>query len=49
MMTVPSVVAGALTPETAKAFIAAGADFLAPDATIWSMPAPLDAIAALLS
>jgi thiamine-phosphate pyrophosphorylase len=48
MMTVPSVVAGSLTPETAAQFIAAGTDFLAPDATIWSATDPVAAIAALL-
>jgi thiamine-phosphate pyrophosphorylase len=48
MMTVPSVVAGMFTPEMAKAFIAAGADFLAPDPIIWSAPDPVKAISALL-
>ncbi|WP_374312546.1 thiamine phosphate synthase [Dongia sp.] len=49
MMTVPSVVAAVFTPETAKAFVAAGVDFLAPSPTIWSAPDPVKAIAALLS
>lgn len=48
MMTVPSVVAGALTPETAAQFIASGADFLAPDASIWSANDAVATIAALL-
>jgi thiamine-phosphate pyrophosphorylase len=48
MMTVPSVAAGSFTPDLAKAFVAAGADFLAPDAAIWSAPEPAKAIAALL-
>lgn len=48
MMTVPSVVAGTFTPETAAQFIAAGADFLAPDPTIWSSTDPVAAIAGLL-
>ncbi|MBK8158075.1 MAG: thiamine phosphate synthase [Rhodospirillaceae bacterium] len=48
IMTVPSVVAGPLTPVTAAQFIAAGADFLAPDAAIWSAADPVAAIAALL-
>jgi thiamine-phosphate pyrophosphorylase len=48
MMTVPSVVAGTFTPESAKTFIGAGADFLAPAPTIWAVPDPVAAIAALL-
>ncbi len=48
MMTVPSVVAGRFTPESAKAFIGAGADFLAPAPTIWAETDPVAAIAALL-
>ncbi len=48
IMTVPSVVAGALTPATAAQFIAAGADFLAPDAAVWSVADPVAAIAALM-
>ncbi len=49
MMTVPSVVAGAFTPEIAAQFVAAGADFLAPDSSIWSASDPTKAIAALLA
>ena len=48
LMTVPSVVAGPLTPATAAQFIASGADFLAPDAAIWSADDPVAAIADLL-
>lgn len=48
MMTVPSVVAGALSPDTAAPYVAAGADFLAPDAGIWSQPDPVAVIGALL-
>lgn len=49
MMTIPSVIAGKFTPESAKAFIGAGADFLAPAPTIWAESDPIAAIAALLS
>jgi thiamine-phosphate pyrophosphorylase len=48
MMTVPSVVAGTFDGASAKAFIGAGADFLAPAQTIWAVPDPVAAIAALL-
>ena len=48
MMTVPSVIAGTFTPESAKTFIGAGADFLAPEPTIWAASDPVSAIAALL-
>jgi thiamine-phosphate pyrophosphorylase len=49
MMMVPSVVAGNFTPESARAFIEVGADFLAPDPDIWFRPDPVAAIAALLT
>ena len=49
MMTVPCVVTGALTPEIAAQFIAAGADFLAPYPDIWLASDPTKAIAALLA
>ncbi|WP_407652145.1 thiamine phosphate synthase [Dongia rigui] len=49
MMTVPSVVAGKFSQESARAFVAAGADFLAPDPSIWATPDAVAAIAALLS
>jgi thiamine-phosphate pyrophosphorylase len=48
MMTVPSVVAGVFTPDNAAQFVAAGADFLAPDAAIWSAADPVAAVAAFL-
>lgn len=49
MMTVPSVVAGTFTADSARTFIGFGADFLAPEPAIWSTPNPVAAIAALLS
>ena len=49
MMTVPSVVAGKFTADSARTFIGLGADFLAPDPAIWSTPDPVAAIAALLA
>lgn len=49
MMTVPSVIGGALTPSLAARFKAAGIDFLAPDHSIWSENDPIDKIAALLA
>ena len=48
MMTVPSVVCGTFDVATATAFVAAGADFLAPAPAIWATPDPLAAIAALI-
>lgn len=48
MMTVPSVIAGQFTADTAAQFVGAGTDFLAPDPAIWSAPDPVTAIAALL-
>lgn len=49
IMTVPSVIAGTFDTASAKTFISAGADFLAPAPTIWATPNPIAAIAALLS
>jgi thiamine-phosphate pyrophosphorylase len=48
MMTVPSVIAGRFTRESAQTLIGAGADFLAPLPDIWSCPDPVAAIGALL-
>ena len=48
MMTVPSVIAGTFLPESASAFIGAGADFLAPAPAIWAAERPIEAIAALI-
>lgn len=48
MMTIPSVVAGVFAQGDAAQFVTAGADFLAPDAAIWSAADPVAAIAALL-
>lgn len=47
MMTVPSVVHCPPEPAVAAAVIAAGADFLAPDASLWSLPDPISALASL--
>lgn len=49
IMTVPSVVAGSFDSNRAKAFILAGADFLAPASAIWSQADSVSAIATLLS
>jgi thiamine-phosphate pyrophosphorylase len=49
MMTVPCVAAGDITPAVAAQIVAAGADFLAPSASIWSEEDPLATIAGLLS
>lgn len=48
LMTVPSVVAGIFSEGDAAQFIAAGADFLAPDAAIWSEKDSAAAIARLI-
>ncbi|WP_374382108.1 thiamine phosphate synthase [Dongia sp.] len=48
MMTVPSVITGDFDAGSAAAFIAAGADFLAPSPAIWSVSDPVAAIAALI-
>jgi thiamine-phosphate pyrophosphorylase len=48
MMTVPSVVTCPSDPVTAGAVIAAGADFLAPDARLWTQPDPVAMMRAIL-
>ena len=48
MMTVPSVIAGTFTADSARILIGFGADFLAPAPAIWSTPDPVGAISTLL-
>lgn len=47
MMTVPSVVACPPVPEIAAAVVAAGADFLAPDVSLWSLGDPVGVLQTL--
>jgi thiamine-phosphate pyrophosphorylase len=47
MMTVPCVAFGPVTPETAAALAASGADFIAPEPELWSGVDPAGTLAAL--
>ncbi|TDQ77597.1 thiamine-phosphate pyrophosphorylase [Dongia mobilis] len=49
MMTVPSVVALPPEPVTAGTVMAAGADFMAPDADLWSRPDPIRLLREMLA
>lgn len=49
VMTVPSVVTCPPDQALADQIVAVGADFLAPDVTLWQQPDPIAAITALLS
>ena len=48
VMTVASVVLCPPIPELTAAIVATGADFLAPDATLWSQSDPVAALKTLL-